>query len=321
MGEIYRSLDVFLGTSRGAEEGFFLPAVEAMACGVPCVLTEVPCFTGYGEGQYALFAEPGDAQQIAEALVIVSKHPKVAAQLRHDGICVARKYTPENHMADLERAFNEILTEARGSSSKPPSGILNAVIEPSIPAAPPRSEVRAKPQPEPQREPQPRPMALPTNGNDLAELSQSLSSALHVASEVHASRGDYEEALHHVQAAVCIQPDDRALLSELGRIYYLVGQDRDALGVYDELLAQGDDSDLFASRAMVLYSMGDYKGAVESFQQSFRCAPATTELLNNLGVAQFQAGDREGARCSFEQALTIEPGHADATANLKSLAG
>ena len=72
---------------------------------------------------------------------------------------------------------------------------------------------------------------------------------------------------------------------------------------------------------MVMYSMGDYAGAVVAFQQSIRCAPPTTELLNNLGVAQFQAGDRAGAQRSFEQALTIEPGHADATANLKSLAG
>jgi hypothetical protein len=41
MGNYYRSLDVLMVTS-GPEEGFFLPAVEAMACGVPTVLTDVP---------------------------------------------------------------------------------------------------------------------------------------------------------------------------------------------------------------------------------------------------------------------------------------
>ncbi len=43
MGNYYRSLDVLLVTS-GPQEGFFLPAIEAMACGVPTVLTDVPCF-------------------------------------------------------------------------------------------------------------------------------------------------------------------------------------------------------------------------------------------------------------------------------------
>ena len=51
MGAIYRSMDVFLGTSSGAEEGFFLPAVEAMASGVPCVLTDIPCFRSHGDGE------------------------------------------------------------------------------------------------------------------------------------------------------------------------------------------------------------------------------------------------------------------------------
>jgi len=82
MGDVYRSLDLFLGTSRGGEEGFFLPAVEAMACGVPCVLTDIPCFRGYGEGQYALFVPPQDPAAMAEAMVVASRMPAVRSELR-----------------------------------------------------------------------------------------------------------------------------------------------------------------------------------------------------------------------------------------------
>ncbi len=119
MGALYRSLDVFLGTSRGAEEGFFLPAVEAMACGVPSVLTEIPCFQAYGTSQYALFVTPQSPKQMAEALVLAAMHPDVRNEIRDNGIRVASEYTMENHVSELESAFAEIAAEAGGPSRNP----------------------------------------------------------------------------------------------------------------------------------------------------------------------------------------------------------
>src|SRR5262249_10196062 len=89
MGDIYRSLDVFLGTSSGAEEGFFLPAVEAMACGVPCVLTDIACFRAHGDHQYALFVPPRDAAAMAEALVVAGRAADVRSALRRSGVAAA----------------------------------------------------------------------------------------------------------------------------------------------------------------------------------------------------------------------------------------
>jgi glycosyltransferase involved in cell wall biosynthesis len=93
MGDFYRSLDVFLGTSTGAEEGFFLPAIEAMACGVPSILTDIPCFRGHGSGdgddRFALFVPPRDAAAMAEALVIAGGLPNVRASVRGEGLRLA----------------------------------------------------------------------------------------------------------------------------------------------------------------------------------------------------------------------------------------
>jgi len=105
MGAIYRSMDVFLGTSSGAEEGFFLPAVEAMASGVPCVLTDIPCFRSHGDGEYALFVPARDPAAMAEALIVAARVPDVAAALRENGIAAAQRYTQDAHGTAIEAAL------------------------------------------------------------------------------------------------------------------------------------------------------------------------------------------------------------------------
>lgn len=123
MGDIYRSLDVFLGSSWGPEEGFFLPAVEAMACGVPCVLTDIPCHGGYGKNDYALFVPARDPQEMAEALVIAAKHPSARSALRRAGIETAQAYTYDNHVTELEHAFAQIAA-AHERSLEPAARVL-----------------------------------------------------------------------------------------------------------------------------------------------------------------------------------------------------
>ena len=109
MGALYRSMDVFVGSSRGHEEGFFLPSVEAMACGVPCVLTDIPCYRGYSEEDYALFVPPRDPVAMAEAIVRAAHDPARRAALRAAGLGTAALYHQDRHVAALEQAFSAIL--------------------------------------------------------------------------------------------------------------------------------------------------------------------------------------------------------------------
>jgi glycosyltransferase involved in cell wall biosynthesis len=107
MGSLYRSLDVFVATSRGHEEGFFMPAIEAMACGVPCVLTDIPCSNDYDAGRdYALFVPPADPVAMARAIVQIAHDPGLRRRLRQAGLRVAARYTRARHLDDLERALH-----------------------------------------------------------------------------------------------------------------------------------------------------------------------------------------------------------------------
>ena len=117
MGDLYRSLDVFVGTSRGSEEGFFMPAVEAMACGVPSVLTDIPCSNGYdGQRDYALFVPPADPVAMAKAVVQITHDQALRRRLRTAGLRVAARYTRKCHLDDLEAALRDAVATARQPS-------------------------------------------------------------------------------------------------------------------------------------------------------------------------------------------------------------
>lgn len=288
MGAIYRSLDVFLGTSRGAEEGFFLPAIEAMAAGVPCVLTDIPCFRGYGGDGYALFVPPQDPAAMAEALVVAGRVPDVRAQLREVGLRTAARFQRQAHGEQLEQALlechrSQIATMTTTSSKAP--------------------------------------RALPGSAGDRHRLTAALVERLRTtANDLH-REGAHADATRFLAAACCLLPDDLELRRELGHEHYLAGDGAAAMQVWEELQAHGvDDGDLHLHRGMLLHALGRHDDAAQAFRAALAAGARSADTYNSLGVALYRSGDPMGARNAFERALALQPQHADAAANLQSLA-
>ena len=105
MPHLIQGCDLFVGGSTEAE-GFGLSAVEAMACGVPCVLTEIPSYLGFGSGrEYARFVPPRDPVAVAEAVHEVLSDPELWGQLRAAGLEVASRHPVEAVVERLERVL------------------------------------------------------------------------------------------------------------------------------------------------------------------------------------------------------------------------
>ncbi len=100
----YRASDLFVGPSR-AEEGFGLPALEALACGIPVVLSDT---AGHREvaGTAAVYFRDGDAESLAAALPGLTSDG-ARERARSAGPAAARRFDAARVAERLEKAFRE----------------------------------------------------------------------------------------------------------------------------------------------------------------------------------------------------------------------
>ena len=102
MPHAYRSADVFVGPSR-AEEGFGLPSLEALSCGVPTLLSDTPGHREMAGGAAAYFAD-GDPEDLADRLPsLLSDEARERA--RRLGPIAAARFDPARVAERLEAAF------------------------------------------------------------------------------------------------------------------------------------------------------------------------------------------------------------------------
>ena len=306
MGDFYRSLDVFLGTSKGAEEGFFLPAVEAMACGVPSVLTDIPCFRNHQarveHDRYALFVEPQNPRAMAEAIVLAGALPDVRATLRAGGIEVAGHYRQDPHGERLEAALSEVAASysQRHAAATPAAGSSSAA----------RRDLRLVPTAADTAPLQ------PSVGADLQDLGASLRRA---AADARAG-GRQGDAARATAAALCLDEANPELRLESARAWLAAARPERALATLDHRPDEpGHEALAQRLRADALHGLGLMQEAAQAVRASIAAGARNADSYNLLGVTLFEAGRIEDARESFERALVLEPEHADARANLAAM--
>lgn len=99
MTRLMHSCDVLIAPNH-REEGFGLPAAEAMASGVPVVMTRIPSYLSFDDAHdYALFAPEDNAVELGEKLIELLSDYDLRERLRKRGREVAEQWRAE-HVAD-----------------------------------------------------------------------------------------------------------------------------------------------------------------------------------------------------------------------------
>jgi glycosyltransferase involved in cell wall biosynthesis len=125
MAEQYRRSAVLLVPS-DATEGFGLPALEAMACGTPTVLTDIPSFRSFARpADFAWFVPVGRPEAMARALERVLTDRPLRDRLTVRGLEVAAHYTTERSYQAMSDTLAEVLVR-RGARFLPPCKRLPA---------------------------------------------------------------------------------------------------------------------------------------------------------------------------------------------------
>jgi glycosyltransferase involved in cell wall biosynthesis len=110
MAEQYRRAAVLVVAS-DATEGFGLPALEAMACGTPTVLTDIPSFRNFARpADYAAFVPVGSPELMAQAVERMLRDDAWRAGRIERGLRVAAGYTMERSYQAMSDTLAEILS-------------------------------------------------------------------------------------------------------------------------------------------------------------------------------------------------------------------
>jgi glycosyltransferase involved in cell wall biosynthesis len=102
---IYSGASVFVLPS--LEEGFGLPAVEAMACGVPVIVSDRGALPEV-VGSSALVVSAGSVAEIADAVQRVLTTPELAARLSADGVQHVCRFTPDHTAARVVALLEDV---------------------------------------------------------------------------------------------------------------------------------------------------------------------------------------------------------------------
>jgi glycosyltransferase involved in cell wall biosynthesis len=110
MTRLMHSCDVLIAPNH-AEEGFGLPAAEALASGLATLMTSIPSYLSFDDAHdYALFAPEQNAVELGERLIELLSDEELRARLRRRGREVAEQWRSK-HVADRLEAF--FLTKLR----------------------------------------------------------------------------------------------------------------------------------------------------------------------------------------------------------------
>ncbi len=118
-----------------------------------------------------------------------------------------------------------------------------------------------------------------------------------------------EKQAEPLMAQLQSNPNDPALLAQVGNIYYDTQTYNEAIKFYDRSLkADPANADVRTDLGTSYYYLGDADRALQEFHTALKYDPKHAQTIFNMGMVQWQGkGDVKAAVASWEQLLKVVP--------------
>lgn len=114
MADLYRMADTVISVP--SSEGYGFTAYEAMACGTPTILSNLPVFEGeVVNGVHARKVDAQDVSQTWKAMTELITDQKLREKLHHAGIVLALKKSTKNRNILTEKLYQDLKNTPSGS--------------------------------------------------------------------------------------------------------------------------------------------------------------------------------------------------------------
>ncbi len=129
MGAVYRSCDLAIVPSLEGE-GFGLPALEAMASGLPVILTRIESFLSLDSVKdYAYFVAAQSSGEIADGITLLSNRPDLAQKLSKRARETAEKFPIHKTITLLIEAIDSIYHKIKNEKGRGQTDISFVYLE------------------------------------------------------------------------------------------------------------------------------------------------------------------------------------------------
>ena len=116
------------------------------------------------------------------------------------------------------------------------------------------------------------------------------------------------EGLTYLEKSLDLNPNYGEALSQMGLVYYKLGQNENALTYYDKALNQGKGGvNMLNNVAAIYFGLGDFEKAKSYYERTVTIDPYHRDAWGNLGITYAQLADFTSAENAFIQAIKINP--------------
>ena len=89
-------------------EGFGIPILEALSCGIPVITSKDGCFIEAG-GKHSVYIDPLNEEQLANEMDRCLSYSKLREKMIIKGLKHAKKFEPDNISKELMNAYKTVL--------------------------------------------------------------------------------------------------------------------------------------------------------------------------------------------------------------------